>query len=130
MKLAFAGGLDGSHDSTFSFVSSPTPGGVQEVGSVRKGLRGRWVGNGLGPYGVPGSPPRGESHRGGIPVSSGASLITAHRCASWTGSAGSPHSATLTPSTGAVLTALRARTLTAYSPSARTVASMLACAPK
>ena len=65
MKLASAGALAGSHDSTCILVSTPTPGGVQEVGSVRNALRSRWAGNGLGPYGVPGSPPIGESQRGG-----------------------------------------------------------------
>ncbi len=110
MKLASAGGLDESHDSTCMRVSTPTPGGVQDVGSVRNAFFSRLSGKELGPYGVPGSPPIGESHRGGCPnwPEISADWMFTHRCLSWAGSAGLPHSATLTPSTWAVLTALRA----------------------
>src|ERR671914_2003671 len=111
MKRASAGALAGSHDSTFSFVSSPTPGGVQEVGSVRNALRSKWAGNWFGPNGVPGSP---RSHTG-VLNSTSVGAIATHRCMSWTESAGSPHNATLTPSTATVLFAWRERTLTAYS---------------
>ena len=49
MKLASAGALAGSHDSTCRRVSSPTPGGVHDVGSVRNAFFSSWAGNVFGP---------------------------------------------------------------------------------
>src|SRR5262245_54829837 len=101
-------------------VSSPTPGGVQAVGRVRKAFLGKVSGNGFGPSDGWISPNAQRS--GSAPPGK------RQRSASCLGSDGSPQSATLAPSSGNELLMLRERILIAYSPSARTRASRKASA--